>query len=67
MNEETLSLQKSIKSEKKDLIEVNDEDFIYKNENKENISIYGNTDTSNEKISQEKTNEKTKRKKNKNK
>ena len=54
--------QKSIKSEKKDLIEVNDEDFIYKNENKENISIYGNTDTSNEKISQEKTNEKTKRK-----
>ena len=54
--------QNNIKSQKKDLIEVNDEDFIYKNENKENISIYGNIDTSNEKIFQEKTNEKTGRK-----
>ena len=54
--------QYNLKSQKKDLIEVNDEDFIYKNENKENISIYGNISTSNEKIFKEKTNEKSKRK-----
>ena len=54
--------QKNVKIQKKDLIEVNDTDFIYQNENKENISIYGNIDTSNEKIFQEKTNEKSKRK-----
>ena len=54
----------NIKNKKKNLIEVNDEDYLYKIENKENISIFGNnyTTNTNVKISQEKTNEKSNRK-----
>ena len=51
--------EKNGKNKKKDLIEINDEDYIYKTENKENISIYANNSSTNEKIYQEKTNEKS--------
>ena len=56
--------ENNAKTKKKYLIEVNEEDYTDKIDNKENISIYGNNSTSstNEKICQEKTNEKSTRK-----
>ena len=51
--------EKNIKNKKKDLIEVNDIEYINITENKENVSLYTNKNSIKGKTLQEKTNEKT--------